>query len=234
MSIRRHIEIIIDRSGSMHTIASDAEGGLRAFLQTQAEVPGDTTVSLTTFNEEVTVEYEMKPLAKVPQFTLAPAGSTALLDAIGMRLTRLPLRLFQLPVSDRPDEVIFVIATDGRENASRRYGLDHVREGIEAAREAGWRFVFLAADQDAFTTGRAMGIQRETVLPFDRSRIGDSLTSAGHVVAEGSRTGELAFTDEQRTSAQAEQAQARPHEPEPPRPPRPSEQEPPEEGSSRA
>ncbi|WP_433463935.1 hypothetical protein [Spirillospora sp. CA-128828] len=216
MSTRRHIEIIFDRSGSMSSIASDAEGGLRAFLETQAKVPGDTTVSLTTFNHEVTVEYEMQPLAQVPAFTLTPAGTTALLDAVGGRLEAIPMRLLQLPASDRPEEVIFVIATDGYENASRHYGLRHIRAQVATARMAGWQFVFLAADESAFTAGDAMGIHRDTVLPFDRNRIEDSMTSAGHVIAEGSRTGTFTFTDEQRTGALTKSPRSESSESEPP------------------
>jgi hypothetical protein len=196
---RRHIAIVLDRSGSMQSVKTDTEGGLRSFLATQAEAPGETTVSLYQFDDQYEAVYENATLADVPDFTLAPRGMTALFDAVGRTISAVGAQLAARPEGERPGEVIVVILTDGQENASREFSLDAVKGQIAVQQDDyGWKFVFLGADQDAFEAAGGMGIARGTTLSYASANTTDSMTKAGQMVARGTASGLYAFTDDER------------------------------------
>lgn len=127
----RHIEIVLDRSGSMHPIAAQTEAGLRGFLEAQAEVLGRTTVSLYQFDHVGELVFSNVELADVPDVRLQPRGATALFDALGDTIDRACDVVMALPKLERPDEIITVILTDGAENSSRRYDAPRLRTWIE-------------------------------------------------------------------------------------------------------
>jgi hypothetical protein len=196
---RRHIAIVLDRSGSMQTVKADTEGGLRAFLAEQTGAIGDTTVSLYQFDHAYETVYENSPLSDVPDFALVPRGSTALLDAVGRTITTVGAQLAALPETDRPGEVVIVILTDGEENASREFNLTTVKKLITEQQDTyGWQFVFLGADQDAFAAAGGMGIGADTTLSYSGEHTQRSMTSAGRMVARGTNTGRYGFTDAER------------------------------------
>ncbi|MEU0937656.1 vWA domain-containing protein [Embleya sp. NPDC005971] len=203
---RRHIVLIVDRSGSMDQTRTDAEGGLRAFLKEQAKAPGDTTVTLVQFDTLIETVYEHRPLAEVPDYRLEPRSSTALLDAIGITVARESGRIRSAPEEERPDEVVVVIQTDGHENASREYTPDGIRALIERMQQPdpGWVFVFLGADQDAIKAGGRMGFRADTSMSYSGRNTVDSLKRAGTMVARGSETGLYGFTDDERRQAMPE------------------------------
>ena len=101
------IQAIIDRSGSMESIRSDAEGGFNAFIADQRAQSGECRVSLVQFDHKYEVVYEDKPIAKVPRLRITPRGSTAMLDAIGHTITSLGVRLANLPEDQRPDSPLW-------------------------------------------------------------------------------------------------------------------------------
>ncbi|WP_329431315.1 VWA domain-containing protein (plasmid) [Streptosporangium sp. NBC_01495] len=196
---KRHIAIILDQSGSMQTIRSDAEGGLLAFIDEQRRLPGNTTVSLYPFNSTMEVAFEYRPLEEVSGFQLQPFGGTALLDAVGASILRMRKHFNEMPEGDQPDEVIVVILTDGLENASREYSLKRVKKRITRQREHyGWTFVFLGANQDAFQAAGGMGIDPNTTLSHSTEDTQVSMRRAGSMVARGTETGSFAFTREER------------------------------------
>jgi hypothetical protein len=195
----RHIAVVLDRSGSMQAVKTDTEGGLAAFLKAQHEAPGQTTVSLYQFDDQYEAVYENKALADVPQFKLRPRGATALLDAVGRTVTTVGEQLDAKPEDDRPAEVIVVILTDGHENASHEHTKTAVKKLITHQQDDyGWKFVFLGADQDAFTAAGGIGIRASSTLSYSGAKTAESMTSAGHMVARGTRTGLYAFTDDER------------------------------------
>lgn len=198
---RRHIAIVLDRSGSMVTVKTDTEGGLKAFLDAQRDAPGDTTVSLYQFDTFYEPVYENLALDQVPEFTLTPRGGTALLDAIGLTVTGVKAQIKALGPDDRPGEVILVILTDGEENSSREYTLPAVKRLIEKRREKGWQVLFLGADQDAITVATNMGIGTGQTIAYASANTSGTMTSAGHMVARGTASGLYEFTDEERTAA---------------------------------
>jgi len=153
------ITLVIDRSGSMEEIRSDAEGGVNAFIRTQAQQPGDALLTLVQFDDKYEFVHRGVPIKEVPPYTLVPRSGTALLDAVAEPSTRPVTAWPKMPEADRPGLVIFVIVTDGHENASKEFSKAKVREMIQRQQtEYNWHFTFLGANQDAFAEARELGI----------------------------------------------------------------------------
>ena len=167
--MKTEIIAITDRSGSMGRIASDANGGFDQFIKEQQAIPGEARVTQVMFDDRIEVQYTAKPLSEVPPLNLMPRGSTALLDAIGTTLNTQGERIKREAWADL---VIVVVITDGLENASREYTAARVKEMTQHAEANGWRFVFLAANQDAFATASAYGISAQFASNFTADSIG--------------------------------------------------------------
>ena len=177
------ITVILDRSGSMQSIASDAIGGFNAFLAAQRREPSvgrepgsDTTrLTLVLFDDQYEVPYKSIPLTEVPDLTdrtFLPRGSTALRDAIGQTLSKMTRSFAARPAEQKPATIIIAILTDGEENASREYSAQHIADLIEAKKELGWQFVFLAANQDAIATAAGLRIDAADALNFVSTQAG--------------------------------------------------------------
>jgi len=170
------IVCIIDRSGSMEAIRSDAIGGFNAFLREQKKRPGSAHLTLVLFDDQSDVVLDGVPLGEVLELTeetYVPRGMTALLDAVGRTVDSVSIRLGETAQHDRPDTVIFAILTDGMENASREYTRDRVFHKISShTKNNGWEFIFLAANQDAIETGESMGIMGKRNINFEATSDG--------------------------------------------------------------
>ena len=152
---------ILDRSGSMETCRDDTIGGFNAFLREQQA--GGGTLTLVLFDHEYQVVYGNKPITDCPPLTaqtFVPRGSTALLDAIGRAIKA-------VPAGTQPTVVIL---TDGQENASQQYTKAHIKDLIEEKTKAGWTFVYLGANQDAFAEAGTLGIRSECTVNYDPRR----------------------------------------------------------------
>lgn len=154
--------IILDRSGSMEPMAAEVVGGLNHFLDEQKKLPGVARLTLVQFDHVYEVVHAARPLAEVPTFTrdsFQPRGSTALLDAIGRAFAETGARLAAQPEDQRPSKVIACIITDGQENSSKEYRLEHVRAALKEQQETySWVVVFIGAGPEAFAQGRAIGM----------------------------------------------------------------------------
>lgn len=156
------ITLVVDRSGSMAAIREDAEGGINTFVAEQCKQSGEAMLTLVQFDTKYEFLYRGAPIREVAKYELLPRGSTALLDAIGRAIVETGARLARMPESERPGLVVFVITTDGQENASREFTKPQIKQMIEHQQQKyGWQFTFLGANQDAFAEAHAMGI-RET------------------------------------------------------------------------
>lgn len=184
------VEIIfaLDRSGSMMMGQNDYIGGFNAFLADQREIPGECLVTLMQFNETCETVYASQPIAQVEPLTLKtfkPYGQTALYDSLCRLIDETGARLSMLSVPERPDKVIVVILTDGEENASRHYSLEDASARIRHQREIyQWEFIYLGANQDAFTVGKGLGVDPVNTQSFidDKIGIGQTYSSAGDLV----------------------------------------------------
>jgi hypothetical protein len=176
--MRTDITVVLDRSGSMASIADDVIGGLNTFIRAQAQVEGEACFTLVQFDDQYEVVHAHVPIQDVPPLTAqsyVPRGSTALLDAIGRTIVATGARLAMMPEADRPQAVIFAVQTDGLENASREFSRQQVFDMIRHQEaKYGWQFVFLAADQDAIAEGGRMGFASASALDYDKDRDGVS------------------------------------------------------------
>ncbi len=153
------VTVVLDRSGSMMSCKTDAEGGVNAFIQEQKKLPGECVFSLVEFDTEYNFVHKARPIADVTPYTLIPRGLTALLDAVGRAVNETGERLAAMKEEDRPSLVVFVIVTDGYENASSEFTRAQIREMIERQqKEYSWQFTFLGANQDAFAEAGSLGI----------------------------------------------------------------------------
>ncbi len=175
------ITMVIDRSGSMQSIRTDAEGGINSFIEQQKLEPGEAMLTLVQFDTEYEFVHSGTPIKEIPAFTLVPRGSTALLDAVGRAINETGARLAAMSDAARPGLVVFVIVTDGQENSSREFERTKIREMIEHQQSVyKWQFTFLAANQDAFAEGASMGIAQDGIAGFamGKSRVSYAVTSS--------------------------------------------------------
>ena len=170
------IACVIDRSGSMSSIRSDAIGGFNTFLAEQKSVPGEATLTLVLFDHEYIEQFKSIPIKDVSDLTnesYVPRGNTALYDAIGRTVDSVGARLDRM--KDKPEKVIVLILTDGEENASQEYTASRVAEMIKHQQDKyGWEFVFIAANQDAFLSGSKLNIKACNTVNFAANSFGTS------------------------------------------------------------
>lgn len=199
------IQIVVDRSGSMIAIKDDAQGALLAFCKDQANFPGRATVRLSQFDTEYNTVYPSTLVAAVPFYELQPRGGTALNDAIGRAIQEFGAELAGLHEHERPGHVIFVIITDGMENSSHEYTQAQVKTLVERQqKEWNWKFVFLAANQDAVLTGAGYGFNRPQTMTFAPNsrgtfRAGAAMSAYTSAVRSGHDTAE--FSEAERKAA---------------------------------
>ena len=156
------IGFVLDRSGSMASMAEEAIGDSMPSSNHSKQLPGDAKLTLVLFDHEYLVMYDGCPIKEVlplDKHTYVPRGSTALLDAIGRTINTIGERLDKTPEPERPGKVIIVILTDGLENASQEFNSKQICWMIEHQREIySWEFIYLGANQDAIMVGERMGI----------------------------------------------------------------------------
>ncbi len=171
------IHVILDRSGSMRGSEADMEGGFQTFLDAQRKEPGECLASLYQFDTEYETVFERRDIREVAGLKLSPRGGTALHDALGHTIDRVGARLRETPEAERPENVIFIILTDGNENSSRSYTGPQVAEKVKRQKESyNWRFIFLGADHDAVCAGTSLGTDHGSTLQFSKSRKGINAT----------------------------------------------------------
>ena len=161
---------ILDRSGSMAGLEGDTIGGFNAMLEKQKKEEGEALLSAVLFSDRSTVLYDRADIKKVEPMTdrqYFVGGCTALLDAIGDAVHHIGNVHKYAREEDRPKRTVFVIITDGMENASRRYCYDEVRRIVERQREKyGWEFLFLGANMDAISAARRFGIREDRAVRY--------------------------------------------------------------------
>lgn len=172
------ITILLDRSGSMDSIKSDMVGGIRHFIEEQKKLPGECRLTLIQFDNpehgmDFNVVFTAKPLSEVHEIDFQPRGLTPLLDAVGRAINETGARYKAVAEADRPEFVIFLIITDGYENASHEYTRTSIREMIKHQTEKyRWHFSYLGANQDAYVEAAHMGIKAQSALTYQANQDG--------------------------------------------------------------
>lgn len=211
MTDRSHITVILDRTGSMRDIREDVIGGFNAFLAQQQAAPDPATFTLVQFDSQDPYEvlHAAAPIAAIPALTpelYVPRASTPLYDAMGRGILDLEASLAAMPEAERPGKVIFVVVTDGQENASREFDRGRVTGLIDAKKKLGWDFVFLSADLDAFLDADRIGIDQASRIMFSKTKRGsDRVWAAASLKIRDRRSGvadKVVFDDEDRKAAE--------------------------------
>lgn len=200
----RHLIVVVDRSGSMHSCREATQEGVDGFFASQAAEPGNATASLYQFDNEHDTVFEHVPLAQAPRYTLMPRGGTALLDAIGFAVSREGEWLASLPEDRRPGTVVLLIATDGHENSSTEWALPQIKELITRQQEVySWVPMFVGANIDAVGVGASLGVAPANAMSYAPSPSGTAKTfkAMSANVSRGRFGGAYGFTDAERKQA---------------------------------
>ena len=161
---------ILDKSGSMAGLESDAIGGFNAMIETHRKKSGPCRITTVLFDSEYQLLHDRTGIRDVKPMTdrdFTVGGCTALYDAVGLTIRKIGAARKQAALEEQSGQVMFVIMTDGQENASRRFTLQQVRTMIEHERaKHGWEFLFLGASFDAAETAETMGIRRDLAAEY--------------------------------------------------------------------
>lgn len=177
--MKTELVFILDKSGSMHGLEQDTIGGFNSMLQKQKELDGECRITTVLFDNRYELLHDRIDIRAVSPMTekeYQVGGTTALLDAIGRTVQKLVSVQKNTAKEYRADRVLFVIITDGQENASQEYSSDKVKGMIQLEKEKyGWEFVFLGANIDAVETAGQLGISRDRAVDYVPDGAGTAL-----------------------------------------------------------
>lgn len=181
---------ILDRSGSMAGLESDTIGGYNALLKKQKEGPGDAVVTTVLFDDNYELLHDrinVKGIRPITEKEYFVCGCTALLDAIGKTINKIGNVQRNTNEQQRADKVMFVITTDGMENASKEYNYEKIKKMVELQKEKyGWEFIFIGANIDAISTAAKFGISSDRAANYNADGQGTRLNyeAVSNVVSE--------------------------------------------------
>lgn len=170
---------ILDRSGSMSGLENDTIGGFNAMIEKQKKQDGECYVSTVLFDNVSEVLHDRVKLAEIKPMTdreYTVRGCTALIDAIGGAIHHIGNVHKYARSEDVPEHTIFVITTDGMENASHKYSSEKVKRMIERQKEQyGWEFLFIGANIDAVETAAQYGISKDRAVNYNADEVGTKI-----------------------------------------------------------
>ncbi|CAL6049497.1 von_Willebrand factor type A domain-containing protein [Hexamita inflata] len=167
---------ILDKSGSMQSIASDTIGGFNSYLSELQKQDLTINLTLILFSTESKIVWKSKNVKQCDQLTneiYRPSGSTALIDALGMAIDNAKQSFKKNKTGPKPGKVSFFISTDGQENASMKYTEQKVKKMVgECTEEYQWEFIFAGANIDAFAAGQSLGFKKENIANIENDGVG--------------------------------------------------------------
>ena len=170
---------ILDKSGSMAGLEADTIGGFNAMLKKQQKADGEAYVTTVLFNHDYELLHDrihVKGISAMTEKDYEVGGTTALLDAIGFTIQKIKNVQKRTSESQRAEKVLFVITTDGMENASSEYTVEKIKKMIRIQKEKyDWQFIFLGANIDAVTTAAQFGIEEDFAVDYHADEIGTQL-----------------------------------------------------------
>ena len=177
------IVYILDRSGSMSGLEADTIGGFNSMMEKQKKTGEEALVSTVLFDDECEVLHDRVPLDKIEKMTdeqYYVRGCTALLDAIGGAIHHIGNVHKYAREEDRPAKTIFVITTDGMENASRQYTYDKIQRMVKKQQKKyGWEFIFIGANIDSFAEAQRLGVKKSRAVNYVHDEVGTAKVYAG-------------------------------------------------------
>ena len=203
---------IVDRSGSMSSIASDMEGAMKEIVENQKKNRKDKDIYVTyvRFDNKYEKVFSDVPIEDAEDMLIEPRSTTALLDAMGKTINSVERSWSEDLEKDRADKVLFIIITDGLENDSREFSKDQVFEIIEKVkRDHGWAFTFIGANQDAIAEGGAYGVDARSSINYVASTEGikgmaRAVTNYTSSYLDGATGDALSYTYDDRSIAMGE------------------------------
>lgn len=179
---KTHIICILDGSSSMNSIIDEARDGFNNFVKEQKELDGEAVLTVATFssgglNNGYKLLFNSKPIDEVEPLTKNDwygNGMTALYDAIGKAITDVNRSHEAMSEDERPDRVLVAIVTDGEENSSREFNQTTIKGLVTKMEKQNWKFVYLAADQDATFAGTSIGVSAGNTLKYRNSKKGNT------------------------------------------------------------
>ena len=175
------VVFILDRSGSMRGLEGDTIGGFNSMLDKQRREEGEALISTVLFDNVSEVIHDRVDIKKIEPLTERQyyvRGCTALIDAIGGAIHHITNVHKYIRDEDVPEHTIFIITTDGMENASRKYSSSEVKRMIEEKKGKGWEFLFLGANIDAVETAKQFGIDRDRAVNYHNDARGTAVNFA--------------------------------------------------------
>lgn len=170
------IVFILDQSGSMASLRDDTIGGYNSYIEDQKKEKGEAYLTTVLFDDRYVLLHDHVNLQNVKPITHAdycPTGCTALMDAVGRTINSVGQRLANTPEEERPAHVIFVITTDGYENASKEFTRNQVKKMIEHQQEKyAWQFIFIGAGIDAYAEAESIGLGGYHTMSVSKSSFG--------------------------------------------------------------
>lgn len=197
--------LIVDRSGSMHSIAQQTQEALEELVNGQKQEPGKLTIDTVFFDDHYDERaHFVNPKRSKLDLAIRPGGMTALFDAVGRKVTSFGEALEALPEDKRPGTVIVVIATDGDENASKEYENSTVADLIKQQQEDyGWKFTFIGANQDAVLAAQRLNINANDAITFAANALGTQnvMSSVSGYISRSRMGSNEGYSQEDRISA---------------------------------
>ncbi|WML39749.1 hypothetical protein RCG19_21675 [Neobacillus sp. OS1-2] len=173
---------ILDKSGSMAGLESDTIGGFNAMLMKQQKAEGEALVTTALFNHQYELLHDrmnVRGISPITESDYEVCGTTALLDAIGFTIQKIANVQKRTSEDERAEKVLFVITTDGMENASQEYSPDKIKKMVQQQKDKyGWEFMFLGANIDAVSTAAEFGIDEDFAVEYHADHVGTQLNYA--------------------------------------------------------
>ncbi|WP_236719733.1 vWA domain-containing protein [Neobacillus mesonae] len=177
--MKTEIVFILDKSGSMAGLEVDTIGGYNAMLEKQKKAEGEAIVTTVLFDHGYELLHDrinVRGISPITKKDYQVGGTTALLDAIGFTIQKIVNVQKKTSESEQAEKVLFVITTDGMENASREFTTDKIKKMVQYQKEKfGWEFLFLGANIDAISTAAQFGIGEDFAVEYHADEIGTQL-----------------------------------------------------------
>lgn len=173
------VVFILDRSGSMSGLEADTIGGYNSMLEKQKTGEGEVIISTVLFDDKIEVIHDRKPITEVKPISgeeYYVRGCTALLDAVGGAIHHIGHTHKEADTNDVPEKTLFIITTDGMENASKKYTYDKIKKMVEKKKKKlGWEFIFMGANIDAISVASQFGIAKNRAVRYESDSVGTRL-----------------------------------------------------------
>ncbi len=173
------VVFILDRSGSMSGLEADTIGGYNSMLEKQKTGEGEVIISTVLFDDKIEVIHDRKPIGEVKPLTRKEyyvRGCTALLDAVGGAIHHIGHIHKEADSDIVPEKTLFIITTDGMENASKKYTYDKIKKMVEKKKKKlGWEFIFMGANIDAISVANQFGIAKNRAVRYESDSTGTRL-----------------------------------------------------------